>query len=72
MTSAQITRTLTTAPFQNFMIHIADRRTIPIRHPEVVRLTGGGRLVIVENAEGMDEVIDVLMIVSVRPTNDRI
>jgi hypothetical protein len=72
MTSAQITRTLTTAPFQNFMIHIADGRTILIRHPEVVRLTGGGRLAIVENAEGMDEVIDVLMIVSLRPTNDRV
>jgi hypothetical protein len=48
-----------------------DGRDIEIRHPEIVKLAGGGRIALVETTPGLEEAIDVLMIVSLRPTELR-
>ena len=71
MTAGQVLRTLHTTPFQPFFLHIADGRSMRIGHPEMLLLTAGGRIAIVEGADGFAEAIDVLMIVSLRPSNDR-
>jgi hypothetical protein len=67
MTAAQVLRTLRTAPFQPFAVHLVDGRSIEVGHPELVTLVGGGRIAEIENSEGQIERIDVLMIVSLRP-----
>jgi hypothetical protein len=72
MTAAQLLRTLRFAPFQRFVIHLVDGRSIAVRHPEFVKLASGGRIALVENTPGFEEAIDVLIIVSLRPTDELI
>lgn len=72
MTAAHILRTLKAAPFQPFAMHLADQRSVVIRHPEMIQLIGGGRIALVCDplvplANGDPEAIDVLLIVSLRP-----
>jgi hypothetical protein len=71
MTAAQVLRSLHLKPFQPFFIHLADSRSLRIGHPEMLLLTGGGRIAVVEDDEAFAESIDVLMIVSLRASNDR-
>lgn len=71
MTAAQLLRTLQFVPFQRFVMHLADGRSIPVRHPELVQLASGGRIALVQHIPGFDEAIDVQMIVSLRLTDDR-
>ena len=71
MTAGQVLRTLHVTPFQPFFIHLADSRSIRVGHPEMVLLTAGGRIAIVEDPDGFAKAIDVLMIVSLRPSSDR-
>ena len=71
MTAAQLLRTLKTVPFRPFEMHLVDGRGIAVRHPELVALEGGGRLAKVLNAEEVDEIVDVLTIVSLRPLTER-
>ncbi len=71
MTAGQLLRTLHMTPFQPFFIHLADSRSMRVGHPEMVLLTAGGRIAVVEDPNGFAEAIDVLMIVSLRPSNDR-
>jgi len=67
MTAAQVLRTLKAIPFEPFEMHLVDGRSIVVRHPELVNLIAGGRLAKVTNRDRLDEVVDVLMIVSLRP-----
>ena len=66
MTAAAIVRMCRAAPFEQFAIHLVDGRQITIRHPEMIILSGGGRIATVSIADELTEVIDVLMIVSLR------
>ena len=54
-------------PFRPYVIHVADARSFPIRHLELAALSTGGRTVAVENADGLLEVIDLLLVTSLRP-----
>lgn len=67
MTAAQLLRTCSVRPFMPFAVHLVDGRSLVVKHPELVMLTGGGRIAVVEQIEDYPEVIDVLMIVSLRP-----
>ena len=71
MTAAPLTRLLSRRPFQPFVIHLADQRQFSVRHPDVATLSDGGRTVVVLNREGVDEIIDTLMIASLRPLSQR-
>ena len=71
MTAGQALRTLRGVPFQPFFVHLVDGRTIRIGHPENLSLIAGGRIEVVEDAAGLPESIDVLMIVSLRASNER-
>ena len=71
MTSAPLTRLLSLRPFQPFVIHLADQRQFAVRHPDAATLSDGGRTVVVLNREGMDEIVDTLLIASLRPLSQR-
>jgi hypothetical protein len=70
MTALQILRISRLQPFQPFAMHLADQRVLVVRHPELIALTGGGRIAIVEKPDGVSEIVDVLMIISLRPLTD--
>jgi hypothetical protein len=63
---------LDASPFRPFLIRYGSGREIPVRHPELVTLSPGGRTAIVwrpdESAESF-EILDVLLIESVEPMN---
>ena len=71
MTSEQLRRICAVRPFVPFAIHAADGRQWIVRHPDTVVLSSAGRTVVVQNAEGMDEILDVLLIMSLRPLAER-
>jgi hypothetical protein len=50
-------------PFIPFVVHLADGRTIPVRHPDFAMVTGGGRTAHISQPD--DEgftVIDLLLV----------
>jgi hypothetical protein len=54
-------------PFQPFAMHLADGRAFDVRHPDAAVPSPAGRTVSVLNPEGLIEVIDVLLVTSLRP-----
>ena len=54
-------------PFQPFDIHLADGRSIPVLHPEFLAQSPNGRTIGVGTAEGVVEVIDLLLVTSLKP-----
>jgi len=50
------------SPFQPFVLHMADGTSLPVRHPELMLISQGGRTAIV-NLEGEQmAIVDVLLI----------
>ena len=66
MTVEQLRRYLRHEPFVPFAIHLADRRTLFVRHPEAMVLSHSGRTADVHSEFDEFETIDCLMIVSLR------
>jgi hypothetical protein len=56
-------------PFEPFAIHLADGRSIKVRHPEAAALSGCGRTVKVINPDRLTEALDLLVVISLRPLN---
>jgi len=54
-------------PFQPFDIHLADGRSFPVDHPEFLSQSPGGRTIGVGVAGGTIEIIDLLLVTSLRP-----
>ena len=68
MTGAQVLRTMKSRPFHPFAMQLVDGRELEVRHPELITLTAGGRLAnLWTGSDDPPEIIDVLMIVSLRP-----
>jgi hypothetical protein len=67
MTTPQIRSMLRAAPFQAFDIHLADGRAIPVRHPEMVAVTEGGRTIGVATSDDTIEIVDLLLVTSLKP-----
>lgn len=67
MTTQQLHSMLRSAPFQPFDIHLADGRALTVQHPELVMITPGGRTVGVAVTDDAIEVIDLLLVTSLRP-----
>jgi hypothetical protein len=57
-------------PFRPFAIHAADGREFIIGHPENAVLSRSGRTFTVENRDGLSEVLDMLLVVSLRPLTE--
>lgn len=51
-------------PFEPFAIHLADGRSIPVRHPDFLARSVSGRTVTVEYDEDRSATIDLLLVTS--------
>jgi len=57
-------------PFQPFEIHLADGRSLPVEHPEVLAIAPPGRTVGVGLADGTVEIVDLLLVTSLKPRSN--
>jgi hypothetical protein len=67
MTTAQLRTMLQAAPFRPFDIYMADGRSLPVRHPEMVAVTSGGRTLGVATGDDVIEIVDLLLVTSLKP-----
>jgi hypothetical protein len=51
-------------PFRPFVIHLADGRSLLVKHPEFLARSPAGRTAIVFGEDGSFEVVDVMLISS--------
>lgn len=51
MTINEFRNALSAAPFRQFLVHLADGRSIPVVHPDFVLITGQGRTAIISRPE---------------------
>jgi hypothetical protein len=67
MTIEQLRQMHQARPFQAFDIHLADGRTLGVEHPEFLAQSPTGRTIAVGNADGTIEIVDLLLVVSLKP-----
>ena len=67
MTIEQLRKMHQTRPFQPFGVHLADGRSLPVEHPEFLALTPPGRTIGIGLADGTIEVVDLLLVTSLKP-----
>ena len=67
MTIAQFKAFQKARPFRPYAIHLADGRSVTIPHPEFAILSKSGLTVAVFDREQLSEVIDLLLVTSLRP-----
>jgi hypothetical protein len=71
MTIEQLRRMHQARPFQPFDIHLADGRALPVEHPEFLSQSPGGRTLGVGNvADDTIEIIDLLLVTSLKPRSN--
>ena len=71
MTSDQVHAFLRARPFVPFAIHLADGRELRVDHPENAMVSDLGLSAAVVNPDGVIEIVDLLLITSLRPLNGR-
>ena len=52
-------------PFQPFILHLADGRSIPVVHNEFLAIAPPGRIVVASQPDGAFEVIDLLLVTAI-------
>jgi hypothetical protein len=62
MTIEKIRDLYNAQPFQPFIIHLADGREIPVRHPDFVAAEPSGRTAIVYQPDDSHNIIDLLLV----------
>lgn len=67
MTVEQLRKMHQAKPFQPFDIHMGDGRSVPVEHPEMLAFTPPGRTIGVGLADGTIEIIDLLLVTSLKP-----
>ncbi len=67
MTTPQLKAMLSEQPFEPFDISMADGRVLPVKHPELVMITPGGRTIGVVVHDDAIAIIDLLLVTSLRP-----
>ena len=65
MTTEQIRKFHQAQPFRPFSINLADGRSIPVNHPELLAL--GGRTIAVFEEPDAAEIIDLLLVTTLKP-----
>jgi len=71
MTIEQLRRAHQNRPFEPFTIHLADGREVYVRHPEFLAEFPGGRSIVVTLSDQSWEVIDVMLVTSLRFGNGK-
>jgi hypothetical protein len=67
MTIEQLRKMHQARPFQPFDIHLADGRSIPVNHPELLGFSTTGRTIAVGLPDGVIEIVDLLLVTSLKP-----
>jgi hypothetical protein len=67
MTMEQLRQMHLAQPFRAFDIYLADGRTLPVEHPEFLAQSPAGRTIAVAHADGTLEIVDLLLVVSLKP-----
>jgi hypothetical protein len=63
MTTEKLRGMLYARPFKPFSIHLAEGTVIPVKHPEFVLITSGGRTAHVHTVRGEEvKMIDLLLV----------
>jgi hypothetical protein len=57
-------------PFLPFEIHMADGRKVSVDHPEVMAINPSGRTIIVYHNDGTFEVIDLLLVTTLKASSN--
>ena len=65
MDALAIRQVLHQQPFQPFVLHLADGRSIEVPHTDFISISRSGRRVIVEKGDDSFEIVDALLINSV-------
>jgi hypothetical protein len=69
MTIEELQKMHQARPFQPFDIYLADGRTLSVEHPEFLARSPVGRTISVGLADGSHVVVDLLLVVSLKPRN---
>jgi len=67
MTIEQLRTMHRATPFRPFDIHLADGRSLPVEHPEVLAIVPPGRTIAVGLGDGTAEIVDLLLVTSLKP-----
>jgi len=70
MTVEQLRTIHRAEPFKPFDIHLADGRSLPVEHPECLVITPPGRTIGVGLRDGTIEIVDLLLVTSLKPRVD--
>ena len=71
MTIEQFREFLRARPFVPFAIQLAESREIEVHHPENALVNEPGRTVAAVNRDKVIEIIDLLLVTSLRPLNGK-
>lgn len=66
MTIQEIRKLYDARPFRPFVIHTADGRKICVAHPEFMATAPAARTVVVYQADGSFDIIDLLLVAGLR------
>jgi hypothetical protein len=64
MTIEQLRKLYAARPFQSFVMHLADGRSIPVLHAEFMASSPSGRTVTVFQPDDTMDIIDLLLVTS--------
>ena len=67
MTIEQLRQMHRERPFQPFDIFLADGRSLPVEHPEFLSVSPTGRTISVGHSYGTHQVVDLLLVTSLKP-----
>jgi hypothetical protein len=65
MTVEQMKRAHEARPFRPFTVHLADGRSLRVRHPELLAFSVSGRTISVAAPDDAFEIVDLLLVVSI-------
>jgi hypothetical protein len=52
-------------PFRPFVLHLADGRQVPVRHPEFMLISPLGRTIVVEQPDDTMNIVDVFLVTDI-------
>lgn len=70
MTIEQLRQLHQARPFQPFEIHLEDGRALSVEHPEFLAQSANGRTIAVSHPDGVLEIVDLLLVVSLKPRSN--
>ena len=62
MTIEQVRNAYNTRPFPPFILHLADGRNLPVRHPESMAFSPGGRTIAAYQPDDTSQIVDLLLV----------